>query len=365
MKKNWFKLALFISLPLISVLSSCEDEEGPGGGTEPGTDPVSTLGAYIVNTGNWGANDGTLQWYDLATRKVSDDLYAAQNGGGIGDLQDVCVYGSKLYVLSTTSSKLEILERNGKLVKSFPLNTSAGQPMNPRYAVAGEGCVFFTAYDGTVSRLDTLTQEVTGSVAVGDYPEALTYAGGKLFVNVSGQGAENKVAVVDVASMSKLQDIEVLLNPYTQCLTGEDGYVYVVSNGNYAGTPGLPEDQWVCQTLQRIDPDTYEVEELCNASYIANVGSRMYILYAEYFLPETHKCFVYDLETGVETILPISVDGFSSPGFIAVDPVSEDIYIGDQPYSSLSTVYVFTKDGQSKLSFETGMYTTNMRFLAE
>ena len=101
-----------------------------------------------------------------------------QNGKEIGDLQDLCVYGTKLYAISATSSKVEILERNGKLVKSFSMNTPEGQPMEPRYATAGEGCVFFTAYDGTVSRLDTLTQEITSSVYVGDHPEALAYVGG-------------------------------------------------------------------------------------------------------------------------------------------------------------------------------------------
>ena len=117
--------------------------------------------------------------------------------------------------------------------------------------------------------------------------------------------------------------------------------------------------------MQRIDPDTYEVKELCNASYIANAGDKMYILYSEYYLPDTHRCYVYDLATGKETDLPISVDSFTSPGFIQVDPVTEDIYIGDQLYGALNTVYVYNKDGQPKHSFETGMYTTNIRFVAE
>ena len=74
------------------------------------------------------------------------------------------------------------------------------------------------------------------------------------------------MAVVDAKSMTKLQDITVLLNPYTQCVTGDDGYVYVVSNGNYAGSESIPESQWIYQTMQRIDPDTYAVEEICNVT---------------------------------------------------------------------------------------------------
>ena len=60
-------------------------------------------------------------------------------------------------------------------------------------AIGAEGFVFVTAYDGTVSKLDTLTLDIVNKVAVGDYPEALTYAGGKLYVNISGYGAEDKL----------------------------------------------------------------------------------------------------------------------------------------------------------------------------
>lgn len=362
MKKNWLYLA-FTTLPLAAALTACDNNDDPT--PVPNPEPTTTLGAYIVNTGNYNANNGSIQWYDLTTQSASNDLYAAQNGQGIGDLQDLCVYGSKLYAISATSSKIEILEHNGKLIKRLPMTTAADQPMQPRYATAGDGCVFFTAYDGTVNKLDTLTQAVTGSVAVGAYPEALTYADGKLFVNISDYSKGNQVAVVDAASMTKLQDITVKLNPYTQCITGNDGYVYVVSNGNYAGSASVPEDQWVYQTLQRIDPNTYAVDSICNATYIANKGDKMYILYSEYYLPETKKCFVYDLKTNTSTTLPIDLNDFTSPGFIAVDPITEDIYIGDQVWGALNTVHVYSKDGQAKTQFETGMYTTNMRFVAE
>ena len=114
MKKNWLYLA-FTTLPLAAALTACDNNDDPT--PVPNPEPTTTLGAYIVNTGNYNANNGSIQWYDLTTQSTDNDLYAAQNGQGIGDLQDVCVYGSKLYVLSTTSSKLEILERNGGEVR--------------------------------------------------------------------------------------------------------------------------------------------------------------------------------------------------------------------------------------------------------
>ena len=174
-----------------------------------------------------------------------------------------CVYGSKLYAIGSTSSKIDILDRNGKLLKSLPMTNEEGKPIEPRRAVGAEGCVFFTAYDGTVSKLDTLTQTVTAKVEVGAYPEALAYTDGKLYINLSGYGKGNQVAVVNTATMTKTKDIEVKLNPSYQCLRGDDGAIYVVSFGNYAGKPGLAESDYIYQTLQRIDPATDQVEDLC------------------------------------------------------------------------------------------------------
>lgn len=360
MKKNWLYCTL-VAIPLMSSLTACNNEDDPN--PNPNPEPTTTYGAYIVNTGS-GNNYGSIQWFDKANQTITGDLYKAQNGKDLGDLQDLCIYGSKMYAVSTQSSKVEVLDLNGKLLKSIPMNTAEEKPMNPRYAVGAEGFVFITAYDGTVSRLDTLSQEITGSVEVGAYPEALTYVDGKLYVNISGYGSGDKVAVVDVKSWTKTPDITVKLNPYTVIFDGKDGYVYVVSNGNYAGTPTLPEEQWIYQTLQRIDVRTNQVEDVCNATYAAKKGDNIYVLYAEYYLPERNSCFVYNVKTKEKKEF-IDIEDIPSPGGIAVDPVSEDVYIINQPYGSLNDVYIYSKEGQFKKKIETGNYTTNIRFLAE
>lgn len=44
-------------------------------------------------------------------------------------------------------------------------------------------------------------------------------------------------AVVNLANFTKIKDIEVLLNPYDICTTGEDGKVYFISCGDFGGNP--------------------------------------------------------------------------------------------------------------------------------
>ncbi len=375
MKKMWYKPAL--AALVLGLCAACSDDDGntttpPGEGdggepgvVEPGTG-TKTAGMYVLNTGNWGGNDATIQYFNLENLSISGDLFGPANGAGLGDLgQDLCLYGSKLYATVSGSSKLEVMDRNCKVIKTLHVTTDDGQtPAEPRYMTACGGNVYFTAYDGTVSRLDTASLEITGKVAVGDHPEALTNANGKLYVNISGYGTGATVAVVDVASFTKTKDIAVKLNPYTQCFTGDDGYVYTVSNGNYAGSPGMSEDQYVYGTLQRIDPATDTVEDVCRATFAANHGDKMYVLYSEYYLPETKRAFVLDLKTGEETDF-LNLGDFSSPNAIGVNPSTGDVYVADTPYGVNSTVRVYDAQGKLKNTFEAGYSTSKFVFVNE
>ena len=327
----------------------------------------------MLNTGNWGGNDAGIQFLDFQTGELSEDLYAAANGEGLGDLgQDLCVYGSKIYVTVSGSSKVVIMDRKCKVLKSIPVATEDGTPVEPRYMAACEGKVYFTAYDGTVSRIDTTSMAIDGKLNLidagaqtgYDHPEAITSANGKLYVNISGYSKGKWLAVVDAASFTKLKDIEVMLNPYTQCITAEDGYVYFVSNGNYAGSPSLTPDQYIYGTMQRLDPETDQVERVCHATYIANAGDKMYILYSEYYLPEVARAYVRDLKTGAESEF-IDMADLQSANGLAVDPASGDVYVFDAPYGAASDVHVYGADGTLKRTFEAGMSTSKMVFVTK
>ena len=382
MKMKWCKWAI-MALALGCFTACSEDDDTVGDGGKPGEEtggngggangsdstavpsPVVALGAYVLNTGNWGGNDASIQYLDFQTGKLSEDLYAAANGEGLGDLgQDLCVYGSKIYVTVSGSSKVVIMDRKCKVLKSIPVE--------PRYMAACEGKVYFTAYDGTVSRIDTTSMAIDGKLNLidagaqtgYDHPEAITSANGKLYVNISGYSKGKWLAVVDAASFTKLKDIEVMLNPYTQCITAEDGYVYFVSNGNYAGSPSLTPDQYIYGTMQRLDPETDQVEQVCRATYIANAGEKMYILYSEYYMPDVARAYVRDLKTGDEQEFMDMADLQSANG-LAVDPASGDVYVFDVPYGAASDVHVYGADGTYKRTFEAGMSTSKMVFVTK
>lgn len=356
MRKYGFKAALWVLT--LGVLTACSEDENASQG------PLTfEADAYILNSGDWGANNASIQGYNRSTGEGSGDLFALNNGRGIGDAQDLCIYGSKIYVTSSTSAKVEIVNRKDfKVVKTLPLKDDAGRSVEARYLTATGGMVYFTSYDGMLSRLDTLSMTVTGRVAVGDHPEALTHANGKLYVNISGFGMGNEIAVVDIASFTKIKALKVKLNPNTVCITAADGNVYSVSDGNFAGMPNLPQEDWIYQTVQRIDPKTDGVTEVCNGTFLANKGNKMYILYAEYNLPDTHSISEYDLTTGISKPF-ISISSVPKPSFIDVDPLTGDVYISNTVIGANHEIYLFNAQGVFKKKIETGYYTTGLFFV--
>lgn len=373
MRKFWYQTVVMITAMALCTMTSCDDdddevdesvdtsteeEEGTEEDTEEEdetTTVLTTEGVYVINTGNYGSNNGSIQWYDPNEQTVSSDLYEEANGKGIGDAQDLYVYGSKVYIACSTSAKIEIVNQEDFTIEeTINLANDAGEAIQARYLTAYEGYVYFSAYDGTVSKIDTTTLAITSTIEVGSYPEALTAANGKLYVNISGYGEGNTIAIVDIATFTKTDEIEVVLDPYDTNFTADDGKVYFISMGDYGYTTSA--------TLQCIDPETDEVTTICNASKAAIYDGKVYYIYADYYSSEPGVIGVYDMDSQTSTEF-VDYASFNYPQFIAVDPTSGDVYIGDYSYTSLNDVYVYSNEGEQLDKFEAGYYTTNVRFV--
>ena len=202
-----------IAFATMALLIACSDDDNK---IEPTpTVPVPTTptskGAYVLSSGYWGENNASIQYIDLENHRViNDDMYFYANGEKLGDSgQDLILYGSKLYCTVSTSEKVVIMDKSCKVLKSHSLYVDPDILPNdiiidsdPRYLAAHNGKVYFTSYDGTVSRIDTTTQEIEAKVNIGNVPEAITVANDKLYVNLSNYGSGNRVAVIDIATFT-------------------------------------------------------------------------------------------------------------------------------------------------------------------
>lgn len=347
MKKNL--LALGVILMSALTFTACSDDNDFTY-TQP---TVSNTDVYVACAGNWNQNDGTVGILDYNSESrptapyIYSDAYRTQNGNGIGDAQDLIVFGTKLVVTCTTSSKVEVLDRMGKTEQTIKLHNAS-----PRYLATDGNYVYFSAYNGKVYKMNpNNTQKLlVDSVEVGDHPEALSVANGKLYANISGYGNGNTVAVVDCNSFKKTKTLTVGKNPYNQSIAvGNDVYFVSMFNNDDA-------------LVQKINAKNDEVKKLFKASSIAYSAKKnaLVCLYATYY--DTNKrFFIYDLATGKETDLDMA--GLKNPSQVNVDRYG-NIYVIDTPsYTAPSEVFYYSPEGkliQGKIVV--GYSAQNVRF---
>lgn len=254
-------------LTLCTAIAACDDEPVM---TEP--EPVSAgaerSGLFILSEGLFNQNNSTLAWFDTGKGQLSTweqgsvtstDVFMQANGRRLGDTaNDMLLYGSKLYIAVNVSSTIEILDAsNCKSLKQIKM-TDADKSREPRYLAAEGGKVYVCNYDGTVSRIDTLTMQIDGNVKVGRNPDGICCAAGKLYVSNSGaldfSNPDSTVSVIDISSFTEIKRIPVRKNPGS---IGTDGAsVYVISRGIY----DYERNDYDCR-MHRIDTYYDEVAE--------------------------------------------------------------------------------------------------------
>ena len=353
MKKNVFYAMLLFAA--VTFFSCSDSDDSVKGGTTS-----ATQGCYVLNNGNWGANDASLQYYDYNTDTATDptaeeNIFAIKNGNLLGDLaQDMLWVDNKLFVTVSGSQKLEILDESGTRLLEPYLYTTEGA--SPRMLATDGKLVYMTNYDGNVYVYKASTAEFVKKIAVGTRPEGISYIDGYLVVNNSGElySYNGTVSVINIKTDEK-RDIQ-LVNPYTASVVC-NGDVYIIDSGNYSDIPSA---------VYRVSPADATVEAMqFSASVIAAYEDKLY--YANNAWSYEANGYVasalysYDVVTGeTKEILP--VEAMKDVNSLSINPENGDIYLGFAQYGVLGTMRVYTNDGLQKGVFTVGYYTIGAYF---
>lgn len=231
-------LLLIISL----LFASCSKENS----VEP-TAPASSKGIFIVNEGLFSQNNASLSYFNLETDIVYNNIYSGANGGtALGDnANSMSVVNNKGYIAVDNSNKIEIIDlKNFKSLGQIDIGIG-GSPREIWMKDSTKGYVT-SLYTNQIVIFNTINKSVVQRINVGDKPEGITGAAGKLFVANSGFGASNSVSVIDLASDAGIKILTVGYNPRV-IVNGSDGKIYVVCTGSYTDTT-------VFSGVYKIDP---------------------------------------------------------------------------------------------------------------
>lgn len=353
------KRIYFSLLILVVALSACKVED-----IKKDEDlPSETVKIWVLSEGNSTQNNSSLAFYDLKSQSKDADYFQTQNNRGLGGTaNDIVVYGSKAYIVVNVSSQIEIVDiKTGKSVKQIPM-FEGETAKQPRQIIAHKGKVYVTSFDDTVTRIDTVSLNIDGSLKVGLDPEGMAVVGDKMYVANSGglewaNGMDKTISVVDIANFKELEKIEVNPNP-VHIHADTQGDVYVVSNGIYGEQPAK---------FQKIDTKTKAVTDI---NMIVNnftiFENKAYTISYDWATQKT-SVQLYDCLT--EKVLNESfITDAKSPKIpysIQIDPFNNDVYITDAiDYVVLGDVYCYDKTGKLKFQVkEVGVNPNNVIFI--
>lgn len=309
-------------------------------------------GIYVLSEGNFGSNNSKLGYYNIATSTFTGDYFTTQNPGaaGLGDTgNDMVLYGGKLYIVMNGSSQLVVLNAgNGQLLNRIPF-VNGSTAKSPRYAIGYRGKVYVTAYDNTVSIVDTSSLSITGSIATGANPDGIAAYGDYLYVANSGSfnypDVDSTVSVISLSSLAEVKKIVVGKNP-NKVEVAANGDVYVSCYGNFGSIPA---------SVSVINSSTNLLKTNLSSAYayshVRTFGNLAYF-YNNY--AGTGAELVYNTATNSNVRTEFITDGtvVTATYGINVDEENGDVYLLDaKNFSNAGEVFCFNSAGVKKFSF--------------
>ena len=205
--------------------------------------PAQTAGVFVLNEGGFGKSNSTLSFYVPDSNKVYPDIFSSVNNRSLGDVgNDMVIYGNKGYIVVNNSNKIEVIALD--TYKSLGTMAVAGN--SPcKLAIVNDSKGYITnLYKGTVTSFNPTTYSVINDgIQVGENPQGIATANGKVYVCNSGYGSDSTVSVIDPGTDSVVATIEVEKQP-TDIAVDSDGnlvvmcYGYVDYNNSANDTPG-------------------------------------------------------------------------------------------------------------------------------
>lgn len=344
MKKYYY---LLLAASAVLFFAACEKNDDP---IDKVPEEKIENALLILNQGTMDGNNATLAKYDLEEEALSDNFFLENNERNLGDTaNDMIRYGEKIYIVVNGSSTVEVISaKNGKSLKKIDFKNNEGLPKQPRTIIGYDKKVYVSSFDNTVTRIDTSSLAIDGSVIVGRNPEGICAANNKLYVANSGgldfEGGnfDSTVSVIDIDSFTETEKIEVGKNPF-QVFPDHAGNIYVsiraVWNGWDMVSPAM------LKKINTADNNKVDVIENIVPAEFTIVDNKAYIIIDDY---TQSKVTVYDCANNrvVQENLISEPELFTTPFSIAVDRSSGNIFITQTDYQTPGKVHCLDKTGK-------------------
>jgi len=357
MKTTIFALKRTTTLVLLAsalLISSCKKDK------EPVIDkgPKTTLGVYVLCEGGYNEINGSaITYYDIAKGTSDKNYFKTQNSIELGtNANDLKQYGSKLYCVVTgtepedKNSYVEVINpATGKSIKRIQF-ADATKGFLPRYITFYQNKAYVSGYDGYISKIDTTALTIEARVATGGALDGIAAVNGKLYAANSSHpifpnGNNSSVSVVDIATFTKLKDINVSINPSKITATAA-GDLFVITSGQYS--------PFIASAFEKLSSvsDTKTQTYAYNLNTLTISGDKGYVITGDY--PGALKTFnIATAAIGPNFVTDATI--VQTPYGLSINALDENVFVADATdYTGDGKVFCFDSTGKRKFDFATG-----------
>lgn len=343
----------YIILLLASLLGLCMPSCMNYGPLEEETFAVgSGSGLFIANEGNFMFGNASLSYYDPATKRVENEVFARANGMKLGDVaQSMTIRDGIVWTVVNNSGVIYAIDpatfKEAGRITGFT---------SPRYIhfLSDEKAYVTQIWDPRICIVDPRRFEITGYIETGmDFKTGSTeqMVQWDKYVFVNCWSYQNSILVIDTETDTVCDRIEVGIQPTSLCLDCNDK-LWTVTDGGYDGSPYGHE----APALYRIDARTRTVEKQFRFGIDDSPS--------EVTLNGTRDT-LYFINRSIWR-LPVDADRFPAQPFIedmgtiffgiTVNPANSEVYVADAiDYVQPGVIMRYSPEGELLDRFRVGI----------
>ncbi|RAJ07424.1 YncE family protein [Arenibacter echinorum] len=246
---------VFLSLLTIGLSWSCSNDD------EQDQEPLGDYanGILVSNEGPFSNGTGTVTFISEDLSVVNNGIYKMKNDEDLGNVvQSIGFTEDEAFIVANVSNKINVVNRY-----TFEKIASITDGLNnPRYFIEANGKGYVTNWGDTADETDDFVAiinlqdyAVEGTISVALGPEAILAKDNTVYVAHQGAwGQNNKVSVINTATNEVIKTLAVGDAPNSMQLDAS-GNLWVLASGK----PAYTEDE-TAGVLSKINTVTNEVD---------------------------------------------------------------------------------------------------------
>ncbi len=335
-----------LSIAIILSLFSCSKSDDPA----PDNSDIHKGGIFILNEGNYSVANSSLSYYYPDVDTILNSLFYKKNNVPLGDIaQSITIFNDMVYIVVNNSGLIYIIDNT-----SLEFEGKISNLTSPREILIldNEKAYVSDLYNNSVTIINPITFEKTGSINVGKSTDCLVSYGDFVFAAnwsaLNGQGINNTIRVIDTKTNLLSDTIIVGLEPNSMKID-KNGHLWVLCSGGYLNEelPTLwkinPVNLSVIQTLTFGDI-THNPINLC----INSTGDSLFFINTNIY-----RMSITDTEIPENSFISASENTFYT---MDIDPNSGELYVSDAlDYNQNGLIYRYNSSGKLVTFFEAGI----------